>query len=130
MQDALQAAVATARASGALVVAAYDDAGVSWLPGCLEEAIGVRADWTCARETFDIAVVTDRRLLVTSAYPRDIPGIPRERNLSGVSFAVANATGFVARALEEAPGTGILGLFTALDSAALTPSDQRRIVRA
>jgi len=129
-RDALQAAVATARASGALVVAAYDDAGVSWLPGCLEEAIGVRADWTCARETFDIAVVTDRRLLVTSAYPRDIPGIPRERNLSGVSFAVANATGFVARALEEAPGTGILGLFTALESAALTPSDQRRIVRA
>ena len=129
-RDALQAAVATARARGALVVAAYDDAGVSWLPGCLEEAIGVRADWTCARETFDIAVVTDRRLLVTSAYPRDIPGIPRERNLSGVSFAVANATGFVARALEEAPGTGILGLFTALESAALTPSDQRRIVRA
>ena len=129
-RDALQAAVATARARGALVVAAYDDAGVSWLPGCLEEAIGVRADWNCARETFDIAVVTDRRLLVTSAYPRDIPGIPRERNLSGVSFAVANATGFVARALEEAPGRGILGLFTVLESAALTPRDQRRIVRA
>jgi len=126
----LEAAVATARARGALVVAAYDDAGVSWLPGCLDGVIGVRADWTCARDTFDLAIVVDRPLLVTSAYPRDIPGVPRERNLSGVSFAVANATGFVARALEEVPGSGLLGLFTVLENAALTPRDQRRIVRA
>jgi hypothetical protein len=33
-----------------------------------------------------------------SPYPRDIPGVPRERNLNGVSFAVANMSGFVARA--------------------------------
>ena len=37
-----------------------------------------------------------------SAYPRSIPGVPRERNLSGVSFAVANVTGFLARMLEGA----------------------------
>jgi hypothetical protein len=29
--------------------------------------------------------------------PRPIPGVPVERNLSGLSFAVANATGFLAR---------------------------------
>lgn len=117
----LEAAVATARSRGALVVAAYDDAGVSWLPGCLDEVVGVRADWTRDRDTFDVAMDGDRPLLVTSAYPRDIPGIPRERNLSGVSFAVANATGFVARALEEAPDTDLLGLFEVLENAALTP---------
>ena len=41
-------------------------------------------------------------MLSTSPYPRDIPGVSRERNVNGVSFAVANATGFVARALEAA----------------------------
>ena len=33
-------------------------------------------------------------------FPRPIPGVPREKNLSGVSFAVANVTGFLARATE------------------------------
>jgi subtilisin family serine protease len=116
----LEAAVATAHSRGAFVVAAYDDAGVSWLPGCLDGVVGVRADWTRDRHTFDVAMDGDRPLLVTSAYPRDIPGIPRERNLSGVSFAVANATGFVARALEEAPGMDFSGLFGLLETAALT----------
>ena len=38
-----------------------------------------------------------------SPFPRPIPGVPRERNLAGVSFAVANVTGFLARAMEGAP---------------------------
>jgi hypothetical protein len=33
-----------------------------------------------------------------------IPGIPPQRNLHGVSFAVANMSGFVAQCLEQAPG--------------------------
>jgi subtilisin family serine protease len=45
----LEAAVATARARGALVVAAYDDGGVSWLPGCLDGVIGVGAGRARAR---------------------------------------------------------------------------------
>ncbi|HMA22912.1 MAG TPA: hypothetical protein VKP00_02930, partial [Gemmatimonadaceae bacterium] len=36
-----------------------------------------------------------------SPYPRPIPGVPQERNLAGVSFAVANVTGFLARAIES-----------------------------
>jgi hypothetical protein len=31
-----------------------------------------------------------------SGYPRPIPGVPAERNLKGLSFAVANATGLLA----------------------------------
>jgi subtilisin family serine protease len=96
----LEAAVARARAKGALVVAANDDGGVRWLPGCLEHVVAVRADWSCDRHTYAVGFVEDRLMLSTSAYPREIPGVPRERNLNGVSFAVANATGFVARALE------------------------------
>jgi hypothetical protein len=37
-----------------------------------------------------------------SPFPRPIPGVPPERNLAGVSFAVANVTGFLARVLEDA----------------------------
>jgi len=40
-----------------------------------------------------------------SGYPRPVPGVPPARNLHGISFAVANMTGFVARACELAgPG--------------------------
>lgn len=34
-----------------------------------------------------------------SGYPRPIPGVPPERNLKGISFAVANVTGVLARAM-------------------------------
>jgi subtilisin family serine protease len=119
----LEAAVARARSQGALIVAANDDGGVRWLPGCLEDVVAVRADWTCERSTYALWFVEDRRMLSTSAYPREIPGVPRERNLNGVSFAVANASGFVARALEaarRAPGpqaAAITRVFTALERA-------------
>jgi hypothetical protein len=32
-----------------------------------------------------------------SPYPREIPGVPRDRNLHGVSFAVAHVTAALAR---------------------------------
>ena len=38
-------------------------------------------------------------IFYASPYPRPIPGVPVARNLQGASFAVANMTGFVARAL-------------------------------
>ena len=99
-RDLLEAAVGRARAQGALIVAANDDGGVRWLPGCLEQVVAVRADWACERDVYDVEFVEDRPMLSTSPYPRGIPGVSRERNVNGVSFAVANATGFVARALE------------------------------
>jgi subtilisin family serine protease len=114
----LEAAVARARDRGAIVVAAHDDGGVRWLPGCLDDVIAVRADWTCARDTYSVAAVEDRAVIATSPYPRDIPGIPRDRNVNGVSFAVANATGFVARALETSPRARPAKIFALLEEAA------------
>jgi subtilisin family serine protease len=117
----LEAAVARARTRGSLIVSANDDGGVRWFPGCLEDVVAVRADWGCERSAYAIGCVEDRLMLSTSAYPRDIPNVPRERNLNGVSFAVANASGFVARALEAArrsPGTPLAALarvFAALE---------------
>ena len=122
-REFLEAAVARALARGAIIVAANDDGGVRWLPGCLEDVIAVRADWACERDAYGIEFVEDRPMLSTSPYPRDIPGVSRERNVNGVSFAVANATGFVARALEatrQGPGphlANIAKLFATLEQA-------------
>lgn len=99
----LEDAILCARQDGAIVVAARDDAGVSWLPGSLDSVAAVRSDPTLDRRAYDVRMVNDRPVIVTAPYPRDIPGVPRERNLNGISFAVANASGFVARAREASP---------------------------
>jgi len=123
-RELLEGAVARARAKGAIIVAANDDGGVRWLPGCLEQVVAVRADWACEREAYGIEFVEDRPMLSTSPYPRDIPGVSRERNVNGVSFAVANAAGFVARAMEATqlePGRNVADiekLFLALEEGA------------
>lgn len=107
-EDLLRAAVAAAAREGAIVVSAYESQGVRWLPGALQGAspgvAAVIADWDGPRDAIAVREGEDGRIiLVASAYPRPIPGVPKERNLSGVSFAVANATGFLARLLEGAP---------------------------
>ena len=133
-RELLEAAVARARAQGALIVAANDDGGVRWLPGCLEHVVAVRADWARERDAYGTAFVEDRPMLLTSPYPRDIPGVSRERNLNGVSFAVANATGFVARALEATrPGTGphradMAKLFATLEEACPAHQSGHRVI--
>jgi len=120
-RDRLQSAVLCARRAGAIVVAARDDGGVLWLPGSLDDVIGVRADAALDRSAYRVEMVENRPVLVTSPYPRDIPGVPRERNLNGVSFAVANASGFVARALEISSGGDIEALFAKLQEATCAP---------
>lgn len=88
--------VARAAAAGAIVVSARASGGVVWLPGTIEGVASVVADSTFEREEFEI----DESGFVAAPYPRPIPGVPRDRNLSGVSFAVANVSGFLARLLE------------------------------
>lgn len=117
----LEAAVLCARRDGAIVVAARDDSGVMWLPGCLDGVVSVRADASLHRGAYDVRMVNERPALVTAPYPRGIPGIPRERNLSGVSFAVANASGFVARALEASPGADSRAVIATLREAICAP---------
>ncbi len=80
------------------------------LPGSLAGVIGVEADETCPRECF-----RERDgIFLASPYPRPIPGVPKERNLHGVSFAVANMTGFVALALASSPRRELLGALRAM----------------
>jgi len=85
--------VEKAAQAGAILVSAADA-----LPGSLPGVIGAHIDWECPRESYR-CVRTDRGVeFRASGYPRSIPGVPPERNLSGMSFAVANLTGFVVRA--------------------------------
>lgn len=100
--ERLGAVVDRAAAAGAIVVSARESAGVQWLPGSLPNVAGVTLDAACDRNAL-IATHDSSSGLVAfaaSGYPRPIPGVPVERNLSGISFAVANVTGFLARLLE------------------------------
>jgi hypothetical protein len=112
----LSDAVGRAVASNAAVVGALDEGGVRWLPGSLEGVIGVRLDWGCERDSYRIVERDGRRIVVASPYPRDAPNVPRDRNLKGISFAVANATGFVARALEASPKASVAEILATLES--------------
>jgi len=93
----LRESVRRAVGGGALIVAARDDEGVSWLPGSLPGVIPVQLDWDCPRERYRTSRIDGVEVYRASGYPREIPGVPRERNLSGISFAVANVTGLLAR---------------------------------
>lgn len=98
-QPLFEHAVAEAIARGSLVVSAAGADGTSWLPGGLAGVVGVVADPQCPRERLRVTERGGHLLVVASPQPRPIDGVPAERNLSGVSFAVANATGLLGRAL-------------------------------
>jgi len=101
-EPALREAVDRAAARGLLIVSARDDEGVCWLPGSLTGVVPVQLDWSCPRDEYRVADVDGVTVFRASGFPRPIPGVPPERNLNGISFAVANMTGFVARVLQMA----------------------------
>jgi subtilisin family serine protease len=102
--DRLAHALVAAHDAGAAVVAAASQGGLPSLPGSLQPVIAVAVDWACAREDVVVEAAGAAVLrLRASGYPRPIPGVPPERNLKGVSFAVANATGLIARWMAHSP---------------------------
>ena len=58
-EPAFASAVARARAAGVAIVAARDEEGVEWLPGCLPGVVQVQADWDCPREELRVGRVGD-----------------------------------------------------------------------
>jgi hypothetical protein len=72
--------------------------------------VGVLLDWDHPREGVSVVDLDGGgHALRASGYPRPIPGVPPERNLSGISFAVANATGALARTLVDLPSVRSAG---------------------
>ena len=102
-EQVLGKAVARAAARGTLIVSAYDDGEARWLPGSLPGVIPVLVDYTLARDQYRVADLGGITLFHASGFAREIPGVPPERNLHGISLAVANVTGFAARAAEVLP---------------------------
>ena len=122
-RPALEAAIRRATDRGACVVAA--DADGSWLPGLIDGVIPVTLDWDCPRDEYRIRDAGGRLCVAASGYPRDIPSVPRERNYQGISFAVANASGFLARACEAARGATMPELLRIMAAATLPANRER-----
>ena len=95
-----------ARTHGVTVISAAHHSGTPWYPGALANALGVVASQTVARRSLRVVRGGAGHVVEASSLPRPIDGVPVERNLTGVSFAVANATGIVARALEAGAPRG------------------------
>ena len=115
--SALAAAVAKAAAHGSIVVSAAPQEGAAWLPGGLPGVVAVDVDWDCPRDECRVLTASDSGVrLSASGYPRPIPGVPPERNFSGLSFAVANATGMLALMLEGHPAETFASLAIRLQS--------------
>jgi hypothetical protein len=94
----LGAAVERLAGRGIKLIAAYEDSGIRWLPGCISGVLPVVVDWECSRDSYRTSMLPDGRTLYhASGFPRPIPGVAPERNLKGISFAVANVTGLIAR---------------------------------
>jgi subtilisin family serine protease len=90
--------VAEAVAAGTRIVAAYEDGGTRWLPGSLPGVVPVLLDFAVDRETMEPCQLAGGETAYrASGYPRPMPGVSPEQNLKGISFAVANVTGILAR---------------------------------
>jgi subtilisin family serine protease len=96
----LERVVRRAEANGAIVIAAGEQGGVRWLPGVIRGVWPVTLDWEVPREECRVSGCAANELVFRApGFPRPIPGVPPERNVKGLSFAVANVTGLVAAAL-------------------------------
>ena len=96
-ESALTRAIEKAVRAGVVVIAAGEQDGVRWLPGALPGVWPVLLDWSIPREECRVILrAGSPPLCHASGYPRPIPGVPPEKNLKGLSFAVANVTGLIA----------------------------------
>jgi subtilisin family serine protease len=77
--------------AGIRIVSARHINGSPCYPGSMPGVLGVDSDATVPRDE----VRYQGETAIASPYPRPIPGVPPERNLNGISFAVANATGLL-----------------------------------
>ena len=101
-EAALRQALDRVLEANIMLIAAHEDQGVHWLPGTLAGSLPVALDWNCPRDEYRTTELSDGRTLYhASGYPRPIPGVSPERNLKGISFAVANVTGLLARRLSS-----------------------------
>lgn len=110
----LASAIERLRRRGSILVSAGSQGERTWYPGSLPGVVSVVLDATCPREGFRRVPSEEGLRLAASGFARPIPGVPPERNLNGVSFSVANATGLLACLLEGREGVGTVAELTEL----------------
>jgi subtilisin family serine protease len=108
--------VTRATAAGVVLVAARSAPHGPVLPGILVGLISVDVDWHLPRDEYRVVDVCGAPVFFASGFPRPLEGVPTHRNLSGISFAVANMTGFVVRVCEELEDRSSDNVFRALMS--------------
>jgi subtilisin family serine protease len=96
-QTAFQSLVDRTRAVGAVMVSAAEMNGRPALPGSLPGVVGVLADCDQPELEFRTVLRQGRYAFCASPFARNIPGVPRNRNLHGISFAVAHISSYIAR---------------------------------
>jgi hypothetical protein len=121
-RDQLQSLVQHAASAGTVLVSARCSGQHPVLPGVLEGVIAVDVDWDLSRDRYRVSEANGRPYFLASGYPRPLPGIPPARNLNGISFAVANMTGFVARACERLGNRSFSEICCALAAETLAPA--------
>jgi subtilisin family serine protease len=96
--------VDAANQAGIVIVAAAAEQDRRWLPGSLAGVVRVTMDMALPRDVCELTVESNGSVAARACgYPRPISGVPPERNVMGLSFAVANASGLIARVLEGVP---------------------------
>ena len=98
-EQVLRDAVTRASSSGCVVVSARSVDGTSFYPGSIEGVLGIEMDPTLARSELRVTQTHVGLAVWAAPWPRPVEGVPKSRNLFGVSFAVANATAIVATLL-------------------------------
>jgi subtilisin family serine protease len=93
---AFGSAAARGRARGTVIVSAAEMQGLPALPGSLSDVLGVLADASMSAGEFGTQVRGGKTVYTANPFAREIPGVPRERNLHGISFAVAHMTATLA----------------------------------
>ena len=79
-------------------------------------------DWSCPRGAHTADGTATAAVFRTCGYPRPIPGVDPERNLKGLSFAVANLSGIAARVMIETGANGYEPLANELRGRARSPA--------
>jgi subtilisin family serine protease len=105
-RGAFAAVADEAAEAGVLLVAAREANDVLCYPGAVPGVLGIQLDWDCPRERYRAVPGDEALALFAAGYPRPIPGVALRRNFYGISFAVAQMSGFAALACEQLGGWG------------------------
>lgn len=98
---ALEERIGRAQQSGTAIVAPATFQGLPSFPGSLAGVHGVLMNARLEREAPTRQSHGERDYWYASPYPRELPNLPRESNLVGVSMSAANLTGWLARRIAD-----------------------------